>query len=98
MVSFVIIQFLVMGLQIAIGVAYTTWFLGRYGATLGKMACKLKVVTAEGDRVSYLRAFGRHFAEWLSGMILLVGYIMAAFDREKRALHDHICNTRVIRK
>lgn len=98
MVSFVIIQILVMVLQIAIGVAYTTWFLGKYGATLGKMACKLKVVTAGGNRVSYLRAFGRHFAEWLSGMIFLVGYIMAAFDREKRTLHDHICNTRVIKK
>jgi len=26
----------------------------------------------------------------------MIGYIMAAFDSEKRALHDHICDTRVI--
>jgi hypothetical protein len=26
----------------------------------------------------------------------MIGYIMAAFDDQKRALHDRICNTRVI--
>jgi uncharacterized RDD family membrane protein YckC len=61
------------------------------------MACKLKVVTADNDRVSYPRAFGRYFAEILSGLILLIGYIMAAFDDQKRTLHDRICDTRVIR-
>ena len=85
-------------LQIAIAATYTTWFLGRYGATLGKMACKIKVVTADGERVSYARALGRHFAEFISSLILLIGYIMAAFDNQKRTLHDRICNTRVVRK
>jgi uncharacterized RDD family membrane protein YckC len=97
MVLFIAVQLIVMFLQITIGAVYTTWLLGRYGATVGKMACRLKVVTADGNKISYLRALGRHFAEWISGMILLVGYIMAAFDGQKRALHDHICNTRVIR-
>ncbi len=85
-------------LQIAVAAAYTTLFLGRYGATLGKMACNLKVVTADGGRVSYARALGRHFAEFLSAIILLVGYIMAAFDDQKQALHDRICNTRVVKR
>lgn len=85
-------------LQIAIAATYTTWFLGRYGATLGKMACKIKVVTADGERVSYARACGRHFAEFISSLILFIGYIMAAFDNQKRTLHDRICNTRVVRK
>jgi uncharacterized RDD family membrane protein YckC len=61
------------------------------------MACGIKIVTPDGNRVSYMRAFGRYFAEILSGMILLIGYIMAAFDYEKRALHDRICSTRVIK-
>ncbi|HET6371045.1 MAG TPA: RDD family protein, partial [Nitrospiria bacterium] len=43
-------------------------------------------------------ACGRYFAEILSGIILCIGYIMAAFDDEKRALHDRICGTRVIKK
>ena len=62
------------------------------------MACGIKIVTADGGKVTYLRACARHFAEFLSAIILGIGYLMVAFDREKRALHDHICNTRVIRK
>jgi uncharacterized RDD family membrane protein YckC len=77
--------------------AYQTWFVGRFGATPGKMAMKLKIVRSDGGRVTYGRAFGRFFAEILSTIILDIGYIMAAFDDEKRALHDRICDTRVIR-
>jgi uncharacterized RDD family membrane protein YckC len=33
----------------------------------------------------------------VSAMILMIGYIMAGFDSQKRALHDMICDTRVIR-
>jgi hypothetical protein len=28
----------------------------------------------------------------------MIGYLMAARDEERRALHDRICNTRVIMK
>jgi uncharacterized RDD family membrane protein YckC len=77
---------------------YGTWFIGRFAATPGKMACGLRVVTADAGQVSYARALGRHFAEYLSSLILTIGYIMAAFDSEKRGLHDRICNTRVVRK
>jgi uncharacterized RDD family membrane protein YckC len=85
--------------QIAIGIAFTVYFLsGKYQATPGKMACGLKVVTAEGDKITAGRAVGRYFSEMLSGMIMMIGYIMAGFDDEKRALHDRICNTRVVFK
>ena len=77
---------------------YATLMVGKFGATLGKMACGLKIVMPDGSQVSYGRACGRHFAAMLSGMVLYVGYLMAAFDKEeRRALHDRICNTRVIR-
>jgi uncharacterized RDD family membrane protein YckC len=81
-----------------IAIGYETFFIGKYGATPGKMACKIKVVTADGGKVSYLLAFGRYFAKVLSSLTCLIGYIMAAFDDEKRALHDRICNTRVVFK
>jgi len=84
--------------EIAIALSYETVMIGKYGATLGKMACKIKVVTADGGRVSYLRALGRYFSKFLSGILCAIGYIIAAFDDEKRALHDRICNTRVILK
>ena len=70
--------------------------IGKFGATLGKMACKVRVVTADGEKVSYGRATGRYFAKILSYIVCLIGFIMAFFDQERRALHDRICNTRVI--
>ncbi|UCF91355.1 MAG: RDD family protein [Desulfobacterales bacterium] len=94
----VAMQLLVMLLQLAIPAAYATFFVGKYGATPGKMACKINIVTSEGEPVSYARALGRHFATMVSGMVLGIGYFMAAFDEQKRALHDRICDTRVIRR
>lgn len=91
------VQMVMTVLQMAVGLSYTVFFLGRYGATPGKMACRLKVVRSDGSAITYGRAAGRHFAEMLSGIILYIGYLMVAFDDEKRALHDRICDTRVIK-
>ena len=85
-------------LQYAIPAAYDTWFVGKYGATPGKMACKIKIVVADGTPLTYSRALGRHFAKWLSSIIMGIGFLMAAFDDERRTLHDRICETRVVRK
>lgn len=83
--------------SLLLNIGYGTFFIGKFGATPGKMACKIKVVRPDGSPVGYGRAFGRIFAEILSGMICYIGYIMANFDEEKRSLHDRICDTRVIR-
>jgi uncharacterized RDD family membrane protein YckC len=77
---------------------YQIFFLGKYGATPGKMVCNLRVITADGEKLSYGRATGRCFAEILSGLTCYIGYLIVGFDDQKRALHDHICNTRVVFK
>lgn len=82
---------------IVFGVSYSWFFLKRYAATPGKMALGLKVVRSDGSALTTGRIIGRYFAEMLSTMILLIGYIIAAFDDERRALHDRICDTRVIK-
>jgi uncharacterized RDD family membrane protein YckC len=97
-VAFVALQLTLVAINLGIGVAYESILIGKYGATLGKMACKIKVVTADGGKVSYARACGRYFAKMLSAFTCLIGYIIALFDDQKRALHDHICNTRVVNK
>ena len=94
---FAISQVLLWILNFIIPAAYESWFVGKYAATPGKMACKLKVVVADSTQVSFARSIGRHFAKYISGLILAIGYIMAGFDDQKRALHDRICDTRVIR-
>ena len=83
-------------IQMGLSLAYEVYFLSTKGATPGKMALGLKVTRAYGSTISAGLAAGRFFAKYLSGLILLIGFIMAAFDREKRSLHDHICGTRVV--
>lgn len=76
--------------------AYLIFFTGKFGATPGKMVVGVRVVRADGSPVGFGLAAGRAFASVISFLFLLIGYVMAAFDPEKRTLHDRICNTRVI--
>jgi uncharacterized RDD family membrane protein YckC len=68
-----------------------------YQATLGKMIFGMKVTDLNGNRISFERATGRHFAKWLSAMILGIGYIMVGFTERKQGLHDLIAGTLVRR-
>ncbi|MEW4447461.1 RDD family protein [Qipengyuania sp. JC766] len=63
--------------------------------TLGKMALGLVVTDDNGQRISFMRATGRYFGKILSSIILLIGYIMAAFTEKKQALHDMLASTLV---
>jgi uncharacterized RDD family membrane protein YckC len=92
------VQALAQVLGILLGGAYTVFFVAKYAATPGKMALGLRVVMADGRRLSVGRAIGRYFAEMVSGIACYVGYIMVGFDDQKRALHDRMCDTRVVYK
>jgi uncharacterized RDD family membrane protein YckC len=126
-------------LQLVIGITYVTFFLGKFGATPGKMACGLKVIVSNGQPISHMRAFGRYWAVTLSSIIsyilLAAGigiavfstvsasgsrgpstvvaivaivacvvvcalsffpFYMAGMTKQKCALHDFVCNTRVV--
>lgn len=65
-------------------------------ATIGKMAFDLKVMRTDGSRITFLRGVGRYFSKWVSAIIFMIGYIMAAFDSRKQALHDKIADTLVV--
>ena len=68
-----------------------------YQATLGKMIFGMKVTDLNGNRISFERATGRHFAKWLSTMILGIGYVMVGFTERKQGLHDLLAGTLVRR-
>jgi len=68
-----------------------------YQATLGKMIFGMKVTDLNGNRISFERATGRHFAKWLSTMIFGIGYIMVGFTEGKQGLHDLLAGTLVRR-
>ena len=62
------------------------------------MAVQIKVTDLEGNRVSFGRASGRYFGKFLSGILLLAGFIMVAFTAKKQGLHDIIAGCLVVRK
>lgn len=66
--------------------------------TLGKMALGLQVIDQNDRTLTFARATGRYFAKFLSGMILMVGYIMAGFTQKKQALHDILADTYVVKQ
>jgi uncharacterized RDD family membrane protein YckC len=86
-----------LAIQIILQAAYEIYFLSTRGATIGKLALGLKVIRADGGSLSVGQSAGRFFAYLLDAYFTLtIGFIIAGFDSEKRALHDRICDTRVI--
>lgn len=67
-------------------------------ATVGKKLLGLKVTDEAGQRISFARATGRYFAKYISMIICFIGFIMAAFTYHKRALHDMIAGTLVMKE
>ncbi len=80
-----------------VGAAYIVWMHGKWGQTLGKMATGVQVVKVTGEPIGYGRAFGRWLGTLLSGITLGIGYVMAGLRSDKRALHDLVAGTRVIK-
>lgn len=75
------------------------FFLRKYGATPGKMVFGLKVVSTRGGPLTNGQIVGRFFSEVLAKYFTLcIGYVVAAFDDEKRTMQDHFCDTRVVFK
>jgi len=87
-------------------ICYEVVLLKYRGATLGKMACGLQVVRSDGSSLGWGVSIGR-FLMWnvvtsgipyLNFVLLLISGIMAGTDAQKRALHDRVCDTRVVFK
>jgi uncharacterized RDD family membrane protein YckC len=85
--------------QSVLPIALTIFFWQKYRATPGKLALKLEVIDEKtGGTMSFWQSVGRYFCYVLSGLILMLGFIWAAFDKKKRALHDIICGTLVVKR
>lgn len=68
------------------------------GTTIGKRMMNLRVVCADETRKPSLLCiiYRETIGKFLSGVILAVGYLMIAVDKECRGIHDMLCDTRVI--
>ena len=96
-IAFILVFFIV-------GACYEILMLKYRSATLGKMACALKVVRSDGRTLGWGVSFGRFFMwnvvtsgiPYLNSILVLISGIMVGVDDQKRALHDRVCDTRVV--
>ncbi len=79
------------------GSVYYVALHAAFGQTLGKMVMKIRVVRLDDGRISVGTAILRYVGYFVSGLIFAVGYLMAGLRHDKRALHDLLAGTRVIR-
>lgn len=80
------------------GITYYTVGVSVWATTIGKRAVGLYVLRPDGSKLGPGRAFARYWAPILSALILFIGFLMVAFREDKRALHDLICDTVVVKR
>lgn len=80
---------------------YLTAFTAAGGQSIGKMAARIKVVSSDpetwSDRVPLGQAILRAFAYLVSALPAGLGFLPALIGTEKRALHDRLAHTRVVK-
>lgn len=69
----------------------------RVRATVGMRAWRLRLLRDDGSRVGVGRAFLRFVLALVSLAFVGCGFWVAWFDADRRAWHDRVCGTRVIR-
>ena len=81
----------------AVSILYFVFFTYTEGSTPGKKVMNLKVVNADGGKLTLFQVLYREtIGRFLSGAILGLGYLMIVFDKRKRSIHDMLSDTRVI--
>ena len=80
------------------GMLVIAFWLGAQ-ATPGKMLMGLMIVDARtGEAPDFINFLLRYLGYYISGFFLCLGYIWAGFDPRKRAWHDMIAGTVVVKK
>lgn len=64
--------------------AYNIYFHGRWGATIGKMIMKIKVIDLDGGEIGYQQAFYRHAVDVILGILyaLVHGYVLLTLNED----------------
>lgn len=79
-----------------VSIAYIGYFLSQNKqATIGKRILGIYVGNLDGSKLTKTRATARAFASMITSATLGLGFVVVIFTKEKIALHDFLCNTRV---
>ncbi|WP_263831859.1 RDD family protein [Sulfurospirillum oryzae] len=78
-------------------VMYQTFFVWMYGATLGRIAVKIRVIsTADLENPSLLLALSRSAFRIISESLFYLGFIWAFLNPKRETWHDRVANTLVV--
>jgi uncharacterized RDD family membrane protein YckC len=82
-----------------IGLGYNWYFWTRQeGQTPGKRIMKLRVVDARtGGTLNDTQAVIRFVGYYINSMAIMIGWIWALFDKDRRGWHDMLANTLVVK-
>lgn len=75
-------SYLIYVIAIILGYLYKPFMEGLFGATLGKMICKIKVINSEGGRVDFPKAFLRSIL-WLFVSLTALVEVLPLFQHDK---------------
>ena len=82
-----------------IDMIYQWIFVAWYGASVGKIVCKIEVVSIDLlDSPSVLKSLLRAFLREISQLVYYIPFIFALSDSFKRTLYDRLCQSIVIQK
>jgi uncharacterized RDD family membrane protein YckC len=84
------------GLFLGIGALYHIYLGGITGQTVGKRLMRLRVIGSRGTPPGAIGGIIRFLSLILSVVPAGLGWLWCLFDRERRALHDHLAGTYVI--
>ncbi len=77
--------------------AYQTFFIWYYGATIGKSIKKLRVIDFNNfGRVSFMQALVRSSGRIISESFFYIGFLIAFYTDSKQTFHDKLGKTLVV--
>jgi uncharacterized RDD family membrane protein YckC len=80
-----------------LGVVYAGYFSGATGQTVGKIVVGLRVVDTAGQPPGFVRALLRAVLGALGIALAFAGFVPVFFDPARRAFHDRVLKTRVVK-
>ena len=82
---------------IALKIIYQSFFLMQYGASLGKIAMKIRVIEiATLDNPNVLVALNRAIFRVISEMLFYLGFLWVMLDPSRQGWHDKTAKTLVV--
>ncbi|HXI72918.1 MAG TPA: RDD family protein [Verrucomicrobiae bacterium] len=84
-------------LCLVVALAYFAGMWWWRGTTIGGIVLKLKVIREDGRPLSFVAALVRGLAAAFSVVVLFLGFLWIAWDKDKQGWHDKIAGTVVIR-